>query len=289
VTSWGGISIVVRYTLEEALRRRVFVVVALLTALFLGLYGLGVRKAYEEAADFASPDTPLELDPETLAGATVFGLALFATLFLGTVLAVFLTLGAVRGDAERGLLQPLVVRPLGRPALLVARFVGAAAVCTLYVAAVYAAAVALTWTAGPWRPDRLVLPAAELAAAVALVAALALLGSVFLASTANGIAIFMAFGAGLTAGLLGQVGEAIGSPTLERIARVAAWVFPFEALYQDALDATTRDTAGFTGFALSLGPFGGAQHGGVWLAVWSACYLAAVAVLALVGFARRDL
>ena len=30
------------------------------------------------------------------------------------VLAVFLTLGAVRGDAERGLLQPLVVRPVGR-------------------------------------------------------------------------------------------------------------------------------------------------------------------------------
>ena len=39
---------------------------------------------------------------------------MFATLFLGAVLAVFLTLGAVRGDAERGLLQPLLVRPLGR-------------------------------------------------------------------------------------------------------------------------------------------------------------------------------
>ena len=41
----------------------------------------------------------------------------------------FLTLGAVRGDAERGLLQPLVVGPLGRRALLVGRFLGAAAVC----------------------------------------------------------------------------------------------------------------------------------------------------------------
>ena len=39
---------------------------------------------------------------------TILGLAMFATLFLGTILAVFLTLGAVRGDAERGLLQPLL-------------------------------------------------------------------------------------------------------------------------------------------------------------------------------------
>ena len=40
---------------------------------------------------------------------------MFATLFLGTILAVFLTLGAVRGDAERGLLQPVLVRPLQPP------------------------------------------------------------------------------------------------------------------------------------------------------------------------------
>ncbi len=55
----------------------------------------------------------------TLAGSTVFGLAMFAILFLGAVLSVFLTLNVVRGDAEAGLLQPLVVRPIGRAQLLV--------------------------------------------------------------------------------------------------------------------------------------------------------------------------
>ena len=73
-----------------------------------------------------------------LTGSTLLGLAMFTTLFLGCVLAVFLTLGAVRGDAERGLLQPLVVRPLGRTALLAGRFAAAAGVCAAYVAAVYA-------------------------------------------------------------------------------------------------------------------------------------------------------
>ena len=52
---------------------------------------------------------------------------MFATLFLGVVLAVFLTLGVVSGDAERGLLQPLVVRPVGRATLLLSRFLGAGA------------------------------------------------------------------------------------------------------------------------------------------------------------------
>ena len=54
------------------------------------------------------------VDEQELVGSTLFGLAMFATLFLGAVLAIFLTIGVVRGDAETGLLQPLVVRPLGR-------------------------------------------------------------------------------------------------------------------------------------------------------------------------------
>jgi ABC-type transport system involved in multi-copper enzyme maturation permease subunit len=214
---------------------------------------------------------------------------MFATLFLGVILAVFLTLGAVRGDAERGILQPLVVRPLGRRTLLVARFVGAALVSAVYVAAVYAAAVAITGSVGGWWPDRIVLPAVELASAVAIVAAISLLGSVFLSATANGIAVFMLFGAGLTGGLLGQVGEAIGSETLEDVARIVSWVLPFEALYQNALAHITADTGGLTRLAVDLGPFGGAQSFGAWMGPWALAFTALVGGAALTAFARKDL
>jgi ABC-type transport system involved in multi-copper enzyme maturation permease subunit len=282
-------AVIVGYTLREASRRRVLLVVLILTAAFLALYGLGADRAFEESSGFVAEAGELGVESQTLAGATVLGLAMFATVFLGVILAVFLTLGAVRGDAERGVLQPLVVRPLGRSTLLVARFVGAAIVSGLYVAAVYAAAVGITGAVGGWWPDRIVLPGVELAGAVAIVAALSLLGSVFLSPTANGIAIFMLFGAGLTGGLLGQVGEAIGSETLEDIARTVSWVLPFEALYQDALSRITADTGGLTKLAVDLGPFGGAQSFGVWMAPWAIAFTALVGAAALAAFARRDL
>src|SRR5436305_5484891 len=104
---------------------------------------------------------------------------MFATLFLGAVLSVFLTLNVVRGDAEAGLLQPLVVRPVGRARLLVARFIGAAGVAAIYVFGVYAATIGIANWAGGWTPDRVVSPGLELAAAVVVVSALALAGSVF--------------------------------------------------------------------------------------------------------------
>jgi Cu-processing system permease protein len=99
----------------------------------------------------------------------------------------------------------------------------------------------------------------------------------------------MIFGAGLVAGLLGQIGEALNSDTLRDIARDSSWILPFEALYQDGLYRLTADTGGFTGFVLQLGPFGGAQPGGDRLFPWVAAYLALVGAVALLGFSRKDL
>jgi len=285
----NAIATIARFSLQEALRRRVFVVVALLTAAFLVLYGLGTWQAFEAVRSDPFTERIGGVEEDIVAGATLLGLAMFGTLFLGTILAVFLTLGVVRGDAERGLLQPVLVRPVPRRTLLLARFLAAAGVCGAYVAAVFLAATVITWALGDWWPDRVLSPALQLAAAVAIITALSLAGSVYLAATANGIAVFMVFGAGLVAGLLGQIGEALGSDTLDDVATTSSWLLPFEALYQSALGAITADTVGFTRLAIDLGPFGGAESFGVLLWPWAIAYLALVGAAAAAGFNRRDL
>jgi ABC-type transport system involved in multi-copper enzyme maturation permease subunit len=282
----SGAIIIAGFALRESVRRRVFIVVAVLTVAFLALYGLGVWQIAKESDEIGGVDG---VEGEVVAGATLLGLSMFATLFLGAILAVFLTLGAVRGDAERGLLQPLLVRPLSRATFLVGRYVAAAGVCVIYVMLVFLASVVITGVFVDWWPDRVLVPALELGAGVAIIAALALGGSVVLSSTANGIAIFMLFGAGLTAGLLGQIAEALSSDTLEEVSRVAAWVLPFEALYQSALNSITADTFGFTRFAIDLGPFGGAQTFGGLLWPYVVLYTGAVGAAALWAFRRRDL
>jgi Cu-processing system permease protein len=274
------------YGLREALRRKVFAVVLLLTVAFLVLFWLANHFLFENLGNVGPP---VGVDARTFAGATIFGLAMFGTLFLGVVLAIFLTLGVVRGDAERGLLQPLIVRPVGRVTLLIARWLGAVAVCAPYVGGVYVATMLITGLTGHWWPDHVVVPGVELAAGVAVVAALSLLGSVFLSSVANGIAVFMIFGAGLVAGLLGTIGHALNSHQLEHAAKIAAWLLPFEALYQDGLRELTSNTSGLTGFLLTLGPFGGGYTGGATLRLWAAAYLLIVGALAAIGFSRRDL
>ena len=286
--------IVAGYAMRESVRRRVFPVVLVLTVAFLGLYGFGVYKAYQSidpnsTESIGNGAENALVDTQVLFSATLFGLSIFAVLFLGTVLAIFLTHAVVRGDAERGLLQPLVVRPVGRAALLAGRFGAAAVVCAIYVILVYTVALLITHWVTDWWPDQIFFPALELAAAIAVIVAISLFGSIVLSAIANGIAIFMVFGAGLVAGLLGQIGEALNSDSLNTIANVTSWALPFEALYQDALNRITADTAGFTKVALSLGPFGGAQPAGGWLYPYVVGYFAVLAAIGLWAFNRKDL
>lgn len=276
------------YGFREAVRRKVFAVVVLLTAAFLVLFWVANHYVFARLSTI-TPPANVNVDTRTFAGAFLLGLAMFSTLFLGVVLAVFLTLGVVSGDAERGLLQPLVVRPVGRATLLLSRFLGAAVVCVVYVLAVYGIALAIVDQTGHWSPPSRLAPGLELAGGVVIVIALSILGSVVLSSTANGIAVFMLFGAGLTAGLLGTIGHALDSQTIRHASTVAAWALPFEALYQDGLRLISSNASGLTGFLLQLGPFGGAYVHGWGIRIWAAGYLAVALVLAVLAFSRRDL
>ena len=287
-SAWLDLRIIAGYALREALRRRVLLVVVVLTAGFLALYAYGSQQAFRQVTSRRIPAGGL-IEEKVLTGSTLLGLAMFVTLFLGTVLAVFVTLNAVRGDAERGLLQPLVVRPVGRSTLLLARFLAASAVCVVYVQIVYWSAVGLTDATGGYYPGNALAGALSLAAAVTIIVAIALLGTTLLSSTANGIAIFMVFGAGLAAGLIGQIGTALSSDTLEQISSIATWALPFEALYQDGLHALTADIGGVTGVIVQLGPFGGSHDAGPLLYPFALVYLAVVGLLADRKFRRADL
>jgi Cu-processing system permease protein len=283
----SDVLVVAGHALRESFRRRVFVVVVALTLLFGALYTWGATELFKDVSGFG--DNEFGLDAKTLAGATLLGLAMFGTLFLGAVLAVFLTLSAVRGDGETGLLQPLIVRPLGRNQYLAGRFLAAAAVSFTYVGVVYAGAVVVTGVAGDWWPDRPVAAGLRLALAMVVVAGLSLLGSIFLSSIANGIGVLMVFGAGLLAGLLGSIGDALNSHTLQSIANTASWVLPFEALYRDALRLLVQDIPGVTGAVVQLGPLGGSHDAGGFLLPWVAIYLAGLALAGAFFFSRRDL
>jgi len=132
-------------------------------------------------------------------------------------------------------------------------------------------------------------PGFALAGAITILVSMSLLGSVFLSATANGIAMFMLYGAGLVSGLLATIGATLNAHTVQTIAHAMAIALPFEGLYQAALHALGSNQTGLSKVLVNLGPFGSSHAGSIALYLWAVLYLATLALLATVGFARRDL
>jgi ABC-type transport system involved in multi-copper enzyme maturation permease subunit len=284
-SSIRSLLVVAQLALQEAIRKRVLAVVGVLTVGSSALYLAGcliIRHNLNRDLGFTQNGVIKPLVP-----ATLLGLASFATLFLGSVLAVFLTAGAVRGDADRGLVQPLVVRPLGRTTYLGGRALAAVTVSVLYVLIVSVLATVATRVLFSNLPPHAWLAIPRLVLAVAVVTLLTLLVSCLLSTVATGISVLMAYGAGLIAGLLGQIAQAFGSNDLSHIATGVSYLLPFEALYRDALSQLSP--TGPLGQLVQLGPLGGANGAGPGLWLYSLAYLIACGVAASLIFARADL
>jgi ABC-type transport system involved in multi-copper enzyme maturation permease subunit len=278
-----GTWVVFGYALRESLRRRVFHAGLVLTVVFLSLYALGCSFVHVPRADIAGQSV------DVYAAAVILGLAVFAVYFFGVSLAIFLTISAVRGDAEQGVLQSLIVRPLARWQFLLGRLLAAVAVAVAYVAVVFTAAIAITGAVLDWTPQHALAAGLELSAAIVVVAAVSMLSSIYLSGVANGIGVFMLVGAGLFGGLLGEIGDVVNSHKLEQTATVIRYVTPFEWLYQSSLGRLIEGESGITQVALRLGPFGGSIGGGTTAWLWSAVYVLLAAGVTALAFARRDL
>ena len=209
---------------------------------------------------------------------------MFAILFLGAILAVFLTLGAVRGDAERGLLQPLLVRPLPRRTLLLGRWLGATAVCAPYVIVVALGAFVLTDALGGWWPDRIVAPLLALALGVAIIAALSLAGLDRARRDRERDRRLHALRRRADRRACSARSPRRSAPTASTTSRASRpGRCRSRRSTRPASRELTADTVGFTRLAIDLGPFGGAQSGGAGLWLWSLAYLVAVGAVAVGG------
>jgi Cu-processing system permease protein len=163
-------------------------------------------------------------------------------------------------------------------------------VAAVYVIVVYAAIVLITQLTGGWAPANLITPGLGLAGAVTVICCISVLGSTLLGSSANGIGVFMVFGAGLTAGLLGQIGHALDNDTLKQIGEVISIAFPFEALYQGGLHGLTSGGDGaLANTVVNLGPFGGAKALSALAILWAVVYVGGLVFGALRSFSRLDL
>src|SRR6188474_3503249 len=108
---------IARFTIHEAISRRLILAASVLSLLFIGLYTLGFSFVFSNAPPFARGN-PTSTDIAT-AGTILTVLGLYAVHFLSSFVALFLTVGAISSEIDSGTLHAVLARPIRRADVVV--------------------------------------------------------------------------------------------------------------------------------------------------------------------------
>jgi ABC-type transport system involved in multi-copper enzyme maturation permease subunit len=273
-------------TLQEAARRRVLWALGLLTVLLLALSAWGFSRLAAESEFGTLTSGQARLVASQVLNLVMFGLSLIAA--LGTA---FLAGPTLAGEIESGMALAVLARPVRRSTVLLGKWLGLVAFGSGYVAiAGLAQFVVVRVTVGYWPPDP-VVGLVLLAAQTAVLLTLGLLLSTVISPMASGIVAVGLFGATWVAGVVGNVGVAIGNDSVAKVGTVSRVLLPTDGLWRGAMHAFQDPSAlrVFGDVEASAFPFlSQSTLSAVYLA-WVVVWVLVIGGLAALSFGRRDI
>src|SRR5262249_28139908 len=207
----GYILEIARFTLYEALSRRLILAGVAISAGYLALYSLGFHFAYDKVLENSQTAQAKLALGVAFAALTLFGV--YVVNFLASFLALFLSVGAVSGEMDAGTLHAVLARPLRRSEFVVGRWLGYLVLVSTYIVAM-TSLVLLTARAisGYEVPDPITALGIMLLECVLLLT-LSLLGSTLMPTLANGVVVFTLLGLAWLAGIIEFVGKLLQNAT----------------------------------------------------------------------------
>src|SRR5919204_2185034 len=135
--------LIARFTLQEAVSRRLILAGVLISLGYIGLFALGFHFAYDKSLENTpSAESRLSLGV-AFATLTLFGV--YVVNYLASFLALFLSVAAVSGEVDSGTLHAVLARPLRRSEFIVGRWLGYALIIAAYIVAMTGLVLLVAW------------------------------------------------------------------------------------------------------------------------------------------------
>jgi Cu-processing system permease protein len=286
---------IARFTLQEAVSRRLILAGVVISLGYIGLFTLGFHFAFDKALENTpSAEARLSLGV-AFATLTLFGV--YVVNYLASFLALFLAVGAVSGEIDSGTLHAVLARPLKRSEFIIGRWLGYSFMLAVYIVAMTALVLLVArLIAGYEVPDpthALLLMMLE----GVLLLTMALLGSTLMPTLANGVIVFTLLGLAWLAGIIEFVGRILqtannstGADAMQNVGTIVSLLLPSDALWRGAsYYLESPSLLAVLGAARGGIPFFSSTPPAPALVLWSLGYVIVVLSGAVLAFRRRDL
>lgn len=273
---------IARFTFREAVRKKAVLGAVVLTALFVLLFATGLYFAFKDLTQLGRAAAFKDF----IAGQLLL-LGLYAISGMAALLAIFTSVGTIAGEVEQGTLHAIVPKPLHRWEIVAGKWLGYAAMLSVYTVVTSVLAMLLVNHFGGYLPPRLLEGVALMTLETLLLLSLAVLGSTFMPTVVNGIVVFMLYSTASLGGMLEQLGSLISNDTMVNIGVVSSLVIPSDAIWRMAAGALQPPLA--VPFLASSGLFTNLSPSSAWMLGYTVAYTLAATVLGALVFTRRDL
>lgn len=290
--------LITRFTLQEAIRRRLFLAVIILSALLLVAFIILLSVAINLFQSNSSANGGT-LSPQLflLSGGVFFDiLMIWLVYLLSSLLTIVLTAGMISGEVEAGTFAVIVPKPISRTEIVIGKWLGSALILVVYTALMFFAFLAVIyWKTGYWPPQSFsALGTLELGMLTLL--GLTTMGSAFVPTIVNGAIVLVLFIGAPIASLVQfvvQVITPVQSQALRNIATVINLIIPTDALWHGTSFFLLPSEDVFPILGLSTNsfntPFTSTQPVATALLIWVAFYILVLPLIAILRFQRRDL
>jgi Cu-processing system permease protein len=224
--------LIARLTLKEAAKKRLLLLTVIGGLLFLALFGIGTAVLLSQITANASNGLGGLEKSVTVILLQVLGF--YVLNFLAGISAIFISVNAICGETESGTVHALLAHPVRRRDIVLGKWLAYALILTLYVAVMSAGLIEVTNLVNGYSTP---IPFAAIGLMILVtlvVLSLSLLGSTFLSTLVNGIAIFLLYGLAWLGGMIEVIGLALQNTTMNYIGIVVSLIMPTDALWRGA-------------------------------------------------------
>jgi ABC-type transport system involved in multi-copper enzyme maturation permease subunit len=285
-----------RFTLKEAIRRRLFFAVIIMSTLILVVFAIVLTAA----VNMLLPNIRGGSIPPRIVllgvGIIITILSIWLVYILSSILTIVLSVGMISNEIEAGTFAVIVPKPLRRIEIVLGKWLGYALLLGIYTALLYLAFLAIIyWKTGYW-PEQYISALGSLELSVFALLGLATAGSAFFHTIVNGAIALMLF---ISAPLVSivqfiiQLTVPTQSTTMQNISTIVNLVIPTDALWHATSYFLLPSSALLTAVDISSQsfntPFTSAIPASPNFILWVVLYAIILPLAAVWRFQRRDL
>lgn len=273
--------VIARLTFREAARRKILLAALLLGLAFLGVYGIGFHFVNKEIGSSVGRNL---LEHNEIRNFLLMA-GMYVVNFLSIMMTVLTSVVTLSGEIASGTIQTLVTKPLQRWEIVFGKWVGFAAMLTLYLLLMAGGVVGLVYLISGYMAPNAGRSMLFIWLNALLLLSVSLLGGATLSTLANGVLVFGLYGLAFIGGWIEHIGSYVNNQTAINIGIISSLIIPTEALWKRAAYEIQSPLARSLGFS----PFSSPSVPSPLMVWYAILYMIVALLLAIRHFSKRDL